>query len=403
MFPTAAFCWQTLLLLLLVRCSTEGQCSTSSEGQRCEAGADAQVAELSVVLVAGDSVRWQLASVLPKRAAGKYSRSQSPVVDASIIHLRDPDVAQLVVLRTIDRKTLCFSKKGDIVLDSLGPVEDGKIPGIAAISNLVSNGSVLLATGHQGGVASVWTLDGIQTPWQRTALVKVAHHDWESVNRVVLSDDGQLLLACTEDNVLLSLLSPNRQEPQELHHLHGHDGQVAAASIALLPGGRYLAVVALRAGSIEGWTVDVTDKPEVQVAWRLQRSKKPLVSHLHVAASATSAAADSGIPAMLAVGDSEGTCSTWPLASDGSLDVPDKESPLWEQQPQSPRLQGMPVSGLRLVFGSPGKLGLHTTDKETWLVAVAVEQEVSVLQGATGALLHKGTFRSSTVMALSWE
>ncbi|CAE8593714.1 unnamed protein product [Polarella glacialis] len=286
-------------------------------------------------------------------------------------------------------------------------VEGAGASGATAVSLAADRvgGTTFLALGHHRGVASLWLLrsEDPSPQWQRTALVKASHHDWESVKQVSVSSDGRVLLACTEDNIVLFSLPSNGDEPQELHRLHGADSQVSAASVSVLPNGAtnsHIVAVAFRSGALEGWAVKVPDalgSVKAGVSWRLPRAGKPGLSDVVVAAAALLSSEVSLATAVLLVaGDAQGTTSLWRLSADGEL--LSAASPEWEFQPK--RL-GEPVLSLALHFRW---LAAREPDEQAlpqWSLAFSSGQEVIALSAESGAELHRGS-HAGGIMALSW-
>merc|ERR1712176_1448036 len=106
----------------------------------------------------------------------------------------------------------------------MGQVKKGLV---AATSVAMGEDSKVLVVGHQDGNATVWhqSGDAQRISWSLQATLPSAHHGWERTRLVALSRDGSVVLACTDDNVVLWRLPTRTSEseavaPREVRHLH---------------------------------------------------------------------------------------------------------------------------------------------------------------------------------------
>ncbi|CAE7041827.1 unnamed protein product [Symbiodinium natans] len=388
--------WSICLVALLRPCIPEQTCSDESSckafdtsnvlgplelardgemGQPNEAG-------LVTLQVASDGIRWQIGHVLPERRSRDLQRSAERLAEGAISPLRMTDTELLVVLRGLQgrirgtRLSLVGDAQG---MEDLGWLEDGSLPRATALSRLSSQGA--LAVGHRAGLASVWRYQEQGKPgWALTSTAKVSHHEWESVILTVLSDDSRLLLAASEDNVMLFYLFPAQNEPKELFHLHGGASQVSAACILHLTGEapRYLLVLAMQRGGLQGWMVDESG---ARVIWKIPRASSPIISRLDLAQTS-----EPPTTLLLAAGDGSGIITVWSLNLNGELASPNNGR--WSQAPSR---RALPISGLQLLHIKPAMVGIlrYGVMAPQWLLSVSTEKDVYVLDALKGSVLHR--------------
>jgi len=334
-------------------------------------------------MLASDAMRLQLARCLPLKARSSQLRLGSPVNAVAVAPLRGAGsgLRALVVL-TLDGQLQWFRGRGG----APAPLESmGRLAGSATAVDLGRGGSTAaLAVGHKGGNVSVWHAAQEEPPsWRRVALLRVAHHEWEDVDRVATSGDGRLLLACTGDNVALWWLSEEEGgEALELEGLHGGDSQLSAAAIGG-PGVRgYAVALAFQVGDFRGWGVEVGEPPELDPdLWSLPPSSaRPRLVAVAVAPGA----------AVVAAAGADGRAWLWRLKASGR----GLEGPLWEVRP-SP--QGLPVASLELLAEPP-----RTGGEASCWAAMGFGGQVAVLDCETGKEAHRSTQPGGSVLALSW-
>lgn len=333
-------------------------------------------------MLANDGVRLQLARVLPEKVRSSQLRLMSPVMAAALAPLpaSSAGLRALVVL-TLDGQVQWFRYPGSmqVSLESMGRVAGGA----AAIDLGFDTRGAVLAVGHKGGNASIWRVVQDDGPrWQRLAALRVAHHEWEDVDRVATSRDGRLLLACTGDNVALWWLgSDEGDQVLELHSLHGGASQLSAAAVGGPGRHGYAVAVAFQAGGVEGWAVE-GEPPEFDAdLWQLPPSQ----TGQRLVALAVEGA-DAG--AVVVGAGADGRAWLWRVA-DGGRGL---HGPLWEVQP-SP--QGLPISGLSLLTEPSRGSG----QASCW-VAMGFGSHVAVLDCETGKEDHRSMQPGGSVIAL---
>lgn len=406
--------WHLLLLIATGSPALDdiGGSGTCAWGEKCATGVsgDSLVELLAAVgdmpleaaVLADDGVRLRLARSLPKKAQSAQIRSASQIASVALGRLPGAHAEghqHALVLLTFDGRTQWFRSRGGahVPLESMGQVQEDKSK-TTAIGMGQGDGLGVLALGHQGGNASIWQfLDGDHQPkWQRIAMFQASHHNWERVDHVAVSSDGHLLLACTEDNVMLWQV-PNFQmhqeshQAQELRHLHGGASQVSAADVSKLSGDSYLVVVAFKSGTFEGWGVHASAgkiRNDVSDLWQMKR--KGLARIVAVAVSPIFTARGDGC--IIAAAGADGNVWLWQLGPTGAF-VSGDSSPLWEVRPSE---QGLPASSLALLAAPSSPTGNFR-----WWLAAGFGGQVVVFDGATGVELHRAVHTGS-VLALSW-
>eukprot|EP00435_Cladocopium_sp_Y103_P037220 s827_g9.t2 len=362
-----------------------------------------QQAGLITFHLATDGRRWQVSHVLPDRVSGDMQMVGEHIDGAVLSRFRRADEEMVLVLRSLQGATKTFVARPGEQWQLLGPVEDARKARVTCLGNIRRSATAhrMMALGHRGGLVSLWRFEGA-SPWKEVGQMKVSHHDWESVTLAVVSDDGTLLLAASQDNVMLFSL-PDDDEAIELKHLHGGASQISAASIASLPGkAGNLVVLAYQRGGLEGWTVETVDTGEVKVAWKIPRDGAMVISCLDLAV----ASVDQELPAlMLAAGDASGSVTVWSLTASGDLASP-KSSGRWSGMASKRWPKGQPVAGLRLLHIKPALVGIlrYGQQKAQWLLAVASGKDVIVLDGLTGQEIHHGVAKQPhLVQAMEWR
>ncbi|CAJ1384299.1 unnamed protein product [Effrenium voratum] len=340
-----------------------------AQGQGHEAG-------LLALQLASDNRRWQVSQVLPDRRLGDLQLADEYLAEGVLSAFRRTDEEQLLVLRTLKGGTRSFLGPR---WRELGPVEEGG-PAVSSLS--AARDGRLLALGHRGGLVTLRAFEG--GAWLEVARAKVSHHEWETVTLTALSDDGGLLLAASEDNVMLFRLEAD--EVTEVKHLHGGATQISAACIAELSEKRHLAVVAYQRGGLEGWTVDGRT---LQVAWKIP-GERPMAR--------LDAALAADLPSMLlAAAGTDGSVTVWSLTASGALASP--AAGRWSSGPRSGA-----ASCLRLLRIKPALVGILRYGKEApqWLLATGFQKEVVVLDPLTGSELQRFKGRQP-VAACQWR
>lgn len=381
-------------------CSAESSCKAFDDSNALEPadpGGASQPSEAGLVTlqVAGDGIRWQIGHVLPERRSRDLQRSQERLAEGVISPLRMSDTELVVVLRGLQGRirSARTSLVGEVQeTEDLGWLEDSSLPRATALSRFTGQGAV--AIGHRAGLASLWRYKAQGRPaWTLTTSVKVSHHEWESVTLTVLSDDGRLLLAASEDNVMLFHI-PAHDEPKELFHLHGGATQVTAASILRLAGeaSRYLLVLAMQRGGLQGWMADGSGAKAI---WKIQRGSTPVISKLDLAQTS-----ESPPTLLLAAGDGSGIVTVWSLNLNGELASPNNGR--WSQAPSR---RALPISGLGLLHIKPAMVGIlrYGVTTPQWLLSVSTEKDVYVLDALTGSVLHKVEGLRTDVWAMRWR
>ncbi|CAL1135650.1 unnamed protein product [Cladocopium goreaui] len=343
--------------------------------------------------------------VLPDRVSGDMQMVGEHIDGGVLSRFRRADEEMVLVLRSLQGSTKTFVARPGQQWQLLGPVEDARKARVTCLGNIRRSATAhrMMALGHRGGLVSLWQFEGA-SPWKEVGQMKVSHHDWESVTLAVLSEDGSLLLAASQDNVMLFSL-PDDNEAVELKHLHGGASQISAASIASLPGAGKLVVLAYQRGGLEGARldpVDPVDPPLVHVAWNIPRDGVMVISCLEPWHQGV----DQELPAlMLAAGDASGSVTVWSLTAAGDLASP-KGSGRWSGMASKRWPKGQPVAGLRLLHIKPALVGIlrYGQQKAQWLLAVASGKDVIVLDGLTGQEIHHGVAKQPhLVQAMEWR
>jgi len=214
------------------------------------------------------------------------------------------------------------------------------------------NGTDLLtlAIGDQTGDVTLWqfqaaggTSASYQRSWHFLLRLRPAHHDWESVINVAVSEDGSLLLACTSDGVILwrinSLLNGDHAA-DELRHVHGGQFQAASVAVAASPASKlsvtHVVALAFVSGALEGWAVHApgTNTPRLLTLNDVQRGSPMLSSsadvtdlwHFPPLASAPRLLKIAVLPGCcMSAGADDGTVSLWALDTGGHIE----KNPIW--------------------------------------------------------------------------
>lgn len=359
-----------------------GTCK-SGGGQRCSSSVSNEA--LTGAVLADDGVRLHLAHLLPTASQSAQIRTGSMIISAALVSIPNPSVNIALLTLTFDGRISWFQSAGraHMPLASMGPMTKEKHT-YRFTSLASSRGSPgVLALGHQGGNASVWRYhDGRGgAEWRQAATVRGSHHQWESVTRIAVSDDGRVLITCTEDNVMLWRVPPQGEgDAYQMHHLHGGEFQASAVDVASLPGGGYVVVIAFDAGALQCWVVGGGGASEeeslplpVKSAWRLERRGES--RFVVLAGSSTGVAATSA----------DGRVLFWSLGPGCALL---REAPQWDVQPS----QGLPTSSLAL---------MEPRADDSFDVAVAFTNKIIVLDGRTGREISRNTQRGSA-LALHW-
>eukprot|EP00929_Paragymnodinium_shiwhaense_P097311 TRINITY_DN59041_c0_g1_i1.p1 TRINITY_DN59041_c0_g1~~TRINITY_DN59041_c0_g1_i1.p1 ORF type:complete len:410 (-),score=66.74 TRINITY_DN59041_c0_g1_i1:18-1247(-) len=381
---------------------TEGVCSSGDNSPACQASTSDSAALVGAVL-AEDSLRLHLSHVLPTAGRSAQLRLGSHVQTAALAALpsadeSDPLAAMGLVVITFDGKANWFRSSGDrnVPLETLGSVRGAHFQGDGGqcASVALSDGSGFLALGHTTGNVSLWRyqepVDKMAGSWTLMAMLKQSHHDWESARSVKVSEDGSLILASTEDSVVLWQVDTEdravQEDAQELLHFHGGKYAVSASMINRLSSGAWIVVVAYTQGTVEGW---FPEGNQAQVRWTMQRQNEP--RFVAVAAGAPYG----GERDCLVGGTADGRIQFWHMRPNGDIDEPGR--PFWEV----PSRSSSQPSAFRLILYK----ATEDSSDETLHIAAGVGSDVVLLDAANSGKerLRARGGRGGVVMAISWH
>ncbi|CAE7941761.1 unnamed protein product [Symbiodinium sp. KB8] len=179
----------------------------------------------------------------------------------------------------------------------------------------------------------------------------------------------------------------------------GNFTEVTAASILRLAGeaSRYLLVLAMQRGGLQGWMADGSG---AKALWKIQRGSTPVISKLDLAQTS-----ESPPTLLLAAGDGSGIVTVWSLNLNGELASPNNGR--WSQAPSR---RALPISGLGLLHIKPAMASLpqvgilrYGVTTPQWLLSVSTEKDVYVLDALTGSVLHKVEGLRTDVWAMRWR
>lgn len=294
-------------------------------------------------------------------------------------------------------------------MESMGPISIEAGSSVTAID--LTRGlrdDLVLATGHPGGAATMWYYDMQGPPyWNQAATVTASHHDWEKVNYISASTDGELLMAATDDNVALWRMrrGDGGSRPVELKTLHGASSFVSAVAVGTLEQypkpGKHLAVIAFVNGQIEGWGAGLfgkkaaeavheavqpgDDDEKAMLLWELPRRGEARAIALAVSWFGVAAAT------------SDGELLFWPqnLEKPGALL---SATPLWRARPD--RNTGSSAATALAMLAPDAPRQGEEPERSAWVV-VAIGGDAVTYDGSTGEEMYRTAYRGDA-LAFSW-